>query len=62
MLVLTRKVLETITVDGLKITVLDVSKGRVKLGFAGDRKIVVRRGELDKPEAPLRKHLMRRLS
>ena len=46
MLVLSRKIGETIRIgDGLELVVLDVHRGRVKLGFAGPRDISIRRGE-----------------
>jgi len=46
MLVLSRKTGETIRIgDGLELVVLDVHRGRVKLGFAGPRDIPIRRGE-----------------
>lgn len=47
MLVLSRKIGETIRIGGeIELVVLDVSRGRVKLGFAGPRDVQVRRGEL----------------
>ena len=46
MLVLSRKIGETIRIgEGLELVVLDVHRGRVKLGFAGPRDISIRRGE-----------------
>jgi carbon storage regulator len=51
MLVLSRKIGETIRIgDGLDLVVLDVHRGRVKLGFAGPRDIAIRRGEHIPPE------------
>jgi len=51
MLVLSRKIGETIRIgDGLELVVLDVHRGRVKLGFAGPRDISIRRGEHIPPE------------
>lgn len=57
MLVLSRKIGETIRIGKeINLVVLDVSRGRVKLGFAGPRDVQVRRGELDdatrEPAAP----------
>jgi len=47
MLVLSRKIGETIRIgEEIDLVVLDVSRGRVKLGFAGPRNVQVRRGEL----------------
>lgn len=47
MLVLSRKIGETIRIGTeIDLVVLDVSRGRVKLGFAGPRDVQVRRGEL----------------
>jgi carbon storage regulator len=52
MLVLSRKIGETIRIgDGLELVVLDVHRGRVKLGFAGPRDISIRRGEHVPPES-----------
>jgi carbon storage regulator len=51
MLVLSRKTGETIRIgDGLELVVLDVHRGRVKLGFAGPRDISIRRGEHIPPQ------------
>jgi carbon storage regulator len=51
MLVLSRKIGETIRIGaGLDVVVLDVHRGRVKLGFAGPRDISIRRGEHLPPE------------
>lgn len=47
MLVLSRKIGETIQIgDEMELVVLEVTRGRVKLGFAGSRDVAVRRGEL----------------
>ena len=47
MLVLSRKIGETIRIGSeIELVVLDVNRGRVKLGFAGPRDVQVRRGEL----------------
>ena len=47
MLVLTRKIGEMIRIgEEMELVVVDVSRGRVKLGFAGPRTICVRRSEL----------------
>jgi len=52
MLVLSRKIGETIRIGaGLELVVLDVHRGRVKLGFAGPRDISIRRGEHIPPES-----------
>ena len=47
MLVLTRKIGEMIRIgEEIELVVVDVSRGRVKLGFSGPRNIRVRRSEL----------------
>ena len=47
MLVLSRRIGETIRIGSeIELVVLDVNRGRVKLGFAGPRDVQVRRGEL----------------
>ena len=47
MLVLTRKIGEMIRIgEEIELVVVNVSRGRVKLGFAGPRNIRVRRSEL----------------
>jgi len=47
MLVLTRKRGEVIMIgDDIKLIVLDVDRGRVKLGFEADKKINIVREEL----------------
>jgi carbon storage regulator CsrA len=53
MLVLTRKTQESVVVGGsagfeqvLKVTVLDIGGGKVKLGFEGDIDIPVHRSEV----------------
>ena len=56
MLVLTRKIGEMIRIgEEIELVVVDVSRGRVKLGFAGPRSIRVRRSELgdDRAEQPV---------
>lgn len=57
MLVLSRKIGETIRIGTeIDLVVLDVSRGRVKLGFAGPRDVQVRRGELadgTRPQEPV---------
>jgi len=46
MLVLSRKLGETIRIGSeVQLVVLDVTRGRVKLGFEGPREVPVRRGE-----------------
>ncbi len=46
MLVLSRKTGETIRVGSkIELVVLGVNRGRVKLGFAGPREVLIRRGE-----------------
>ncbi len=46
MLVLTRKTGETIRVGAeIEVVVLEVTRGKVKLGFAGPRNIPIRRGK-----------------
>lgn len=53
MLVLTRKVGETICIGpDIQLTVLDAGRGRVKLGFAGPRSISIRRAELTEAGQP----------
>ena len=53
MLILSRKTTESVVIGGadnfervLKVTVLEVSEGRVKLGFDVDRDIPVHRAEI----------------
>jgi carbon storage regulator len=47
MLVLTRKIGETVCVGSeIEVVVLEAGRGRVKLGFAGPRDVSIRRGEL----------------
>jgi carbon storage regulator len=47
MLVLSRKIGETIQIGTeMELVVLEVTRGRVKLGFVGSRDVPVRRGEL----------------
>ena len=47
MLVLSRKTGETVTIgDDVNLVILEVCRGRVKLGFAGPRRVAIRRGEL----------------
>ena len=59
MLVLTRKCQESVIIGGssgfehiLKVTVLDISNGRVKLGFDADPAVPIHRSELWKDFAP----------
>ncbi len=52
MLILTRKIGETIQIgNDVEVVVLQVARGKVKLGFAGPRSVPVRRGE---PKSSLR--------
>ena len=53
MLVLTRKIQETLVIDGnITVTVVSVENGRVRLGIEAPRNIAVRRGELEpRPQA-----------
>jgi carbon storage regulator len=53
MLVLTRKSQECVVVGGtngfeqlLRVTVLEINKGKVRLGFEADKSIPVHRGEV----------------
>src|SRR5262245_7129301 len=47
MLVLSRKTGETVTIgEGVDLVILEINRGRVKLGFAGPRHVAIRRGEL----------------
>ena len=47
MLVLSRKLGETIVIDGdVTVTVLEVSGGRVRLGFNGPPSVPIHRGEI----------------
>lgn len=47
MLVLTRKSGETIEIgDGITVTVVDLGKGRVKIGIDAPAEVAIRRGEL----------------
>lgn len=66
MLVLTRKIQETVVVGGsevieplIKVTVLEIRNGRVRLGFEADGALPVHRGEVwerirtgDQPDSP----------
>ncbi len=48
MLVLTRKAGESIRIgDGITITVVDLGKGRVKVGIDAPAEVAIRRGELE---------------
>jgi len=48
MLVLTRKIQETLVIDGnITVTVVSVENGRVRIGIEAPRHISVRRGELE---------------
>lgn len=48
MLVLSRKINERIVIgDGIEVTVLKVTGGRVKLGISADAFISIRRGEVE---------------
>ncbi|HLJ12614.1 MAG TPA: carbon storage regulator [Planctomycetaceae bacterium] len=48
MLVLSRKIGESIRIGAeIDLVVLDVSRGRVKLGFVGPKQIPIRRGEIE---------------
>jgi len=50
MLVLTRKIGETVCIGAdIELVVLDAGRGRVKIGFAGPRDVAIRRGELVDP-------------
>ena len=47
MLVLSRRTGETVSIgEGVDVVVLEISRGRVKLGFAGPGQVPIRRGEL----------------
>lgn len=65
MLILTRRSQESVVVGGaaghepmLKVTVLDIGKGKVRLGFEAGKEVLVHRWELwvrmhaDEPVAP----------
>lgn len=59
MLVLTRKCRESVVIGGgngfehvMKITVLDISNGRVKLGFDADPVVPIHRSEIWKDFTP----------
>ena len=50
MLVLSRKTGERISIgDDIQVVVLEVSHGRVKLGFEAPREVSVRRNEVPRP-------------
>jgi carbon storage regulator len=52
MLVLTRKLLESIVVDGcITITVIEIRGGRIKLGIEAPKEVGVRRSELEESTA-----------
>ena len=47
MLVLTRKIGETVCIGpNVEVVVLEARRGRVRLGFSGPRDVSIRRGEL----------------
>jgi carbon storage regulator len=47
MLVVTRKPGEALRIgNDIEVVVLEVGKGRIKLGFSGPRDVIVRRSEL----------------
>lgn len=49
MLVLTRRVNETIVIDNnIRIAVVEISGGRVKLGFEAPPDVIIKREELDR--------------
>jgi len=51
MLVLSRKIGEAIRIGAdVDIVILEVSRGRVRLGFSGPKTVPVRRTELLKPQ------------
>jgi len=51
MLVLTRKSGETVLIgNNVEVFVLNVSRGRVKLGFQSSRDTRIQRGEVGKPD------------
>ena len=53
MLVLSRKLGERIRIEPeIKITVLGIHKGRVKLGFVGPPEVLIRRDELVEGNRP----------
>ena len=53
MLILTRKASQGISVDGpCEIVILEVNRGRVKLGFVADRDVKILRTELDIDPVP----------
>lgn len=66
MLVLSRRKGEAVRVsENLRIVVLDVTRGRVKLGFAGPRELTVEREEVylhhqEKPGSTLHEILKQR--
>ena len=47
MLVLSRKIGETILIGDVELVVVDVKGSRVKLGFSGPRDVPIQRGELN---------------
>jgi len=53
MLVLTRKAGETVQIgDGITVTVVDLGKGRVKIGIDAPAEVAIRRGELSELPTP----------
>lgn len=48
MLILTRKIGEELMIgDDIRVKVIDIKGGRVRLGFAAPREIIINRSELD---------------
>lgn len=46
MLILTRKVGESIVIGGVKVTVVEIKGGRIRLGIEAPKEVNVVRGEL----------------
>lgn len=63
MLVLSRLVNEEVVIGGVRLKVIGLENGRVRLGFTGPRDVLICRGEVlhDRQEiVPLRQYMPRR--
>ena len=63
MLVISRTISEEVIIGGVRLKVIDVVHGRVRLGFTGPRDVLICRGEVlhDRQEiVPLKQYMPRR--